>query len=75
MNNVLFWIRRADTPICPHCNNGTRETTLHFLLFCPHYNTARHSILAATQREKNPIVFLMGDRKGIPHLLRYVHDT
>ena len=75
LNNVLYRIKRADTPNCPHCDNGTRETTLHLLFFCPHYETARHSILAATQQEKNPIAFLMGDRKGIPHLLRYIHDT
>ena len=49
LNNILFRIKQTESPGCPHCNNGTRETTLHFLFFCPHYETVRHIILAATQ--------------------------
>ena len=75
LNNVLFRIKRADTPACPHCNNGTRETMIHFLFFCPHYEIARDRLNNATRREKKPISFLLGKRKGIPHLLHYVHNT
>ena len=75
LNNVLHRIKRAESAICPHCDNGTRETTLHFIFFCPQYETARRSILDATSREKNPLAYLLGNRRGIPHLLRYVHET
>ena len=75
LNNVLHRIKRTDTPYCPHCNNRYRETTLHFLFFCPHYETARRDMDNATQRIKNPLAFLLGNRKGIPHLLKYISDT
>ena len=75
LNNILFRIRRSDTPNCPHCYNNTRETLMHYIFFCPHYEQARRQLNAATNREKNAIGFLLGTRKGIPHLLRYIGDT
>ena len=75
LNNVLFRMKRVDTPKCPHCDNGTRETIMHYLFFCPHYEDARHGIREATRLEKKPLAFLLGDRKGIPHLLRYIDET
>ena len=75
LNTVLFRIKRSDTPHCPHCHNGTRETLVHYIFFCPHYEHARQRIHAVTSREKNAIAFLLGTRKGIPHLLRYVGET
>lgn len=41
LNNILFRIKRADTPYCPHCDGNYGEMTLHFLFFCPHYEAAR----------------------------------
>ena len=75
LNNVLFRIKRADTPYCPHCDGGYRETTLHFLFFCPHYREIRQKMDEATQWEKKPMTFLLRNRKGIPHLLRYINNT
>ena len=75
LNNTLYRIKQADSVNCPHCDNDTKETTLYYLFFCPHYNTARRDVLATTQQEKNLIAFLLGNRTGIPHLLRYVHNT
>jgi ribonuclease HI len=75
LNFHLARIKRTDTPDCPHCRSGTRETLLHYILFCPHYDTARSNIRGIIQKEKNAIAFLMGNRRGIPPLLRYIGET
>lgn len=75
LNSVLFRIKRAESPECPHCRNGINETLLHYLFFCPHYDIARTILNSATRREASPISFLLNARKGIPHLLRYVDHT
>jgi len=76
LNTVLHRIKRSDTPDCPHCQHGIRETILHYLLECPHYAGARRLLQARlTRRDSSSIPFLLDNRKGIPHLLRYVSDT
>jgi hypothetical protein len=75
LNVVLHRIKRSDTPNCPHCPDGVRETIHHFLLVCPHYVGARRLLQAKLRREASSIPFLLGTRKGIPHLLRYVSNT
>lgn len=75
LNNNLFRIKRAESFDCPHCRRGTRETLLHLLLFCPHYELERAHIREAIDKEKNVIPFLLGNRKGIPPLLRYIGAT
>ena len=75
LNTILFRIKRADSPDCPHCKNGIHETLLHFLLFCPHYIFARQILTTALRRDASSIPYLLGNRKGIPHLLRYVDST
>ena len=75
LNTVLHRIKRSDTPDCPHCGKGTRETIMHFLFFCPRYNQARQRLDAATQKEKNVYSYLLGNRKGIPTLLHYINDS
>ena len=75
LNAILHRIRRLDTPDCPHCQHGTRETLFHYFLECPHYAGARRQLHARTGRRSSSIPFLLGSRKGIPHLLRYVDNT
>jgi len=75
LNAFLHRIKRHDTPDCPHCRHGTRETLIHYLLECPHYAGARRQLHARTIRGSSLIPFLLGSRKGIPHLLRYVSNT
>ena len=75
LNTVLHRMRKIDTPDCPHCKNGIRETVLHFLLTCPHYANARRLLQSKLRREASSIPFLLGTRKGIPHLLRYVSNS
>ena len=75
LGTVLHRIKRADTPDCPHCKNGVRETIHHFLLVCLHYIGARRLLQAKLRRDASSIPFLLGTRKGIPHLLRYVSNS
>ena len=75
LNNNLFRIKRTATSNCPHCRAGTRETLLHFVLFCPHYEEARQHIRDIINRQKNVLAYLMGKREGIPSLLCYIGTT
>jgi len=75
LNAILHRIKRSDTPDCPHCQHGTRETLFHYLLECPHYAGARRLLQANLRRDATSIPFLLGSRTGIPHLLRYVSNT
>ena len=75
LNTILHRMKKHDTPECPHCKNGTRETIPHFLLDCPHYATARRLLQSKLRREASSIPFLLGTRRGIPHLLRYISNT
>jgi ribonuclease HI len=75
LNVVLHRIKRVESPECPHCRNGIRETLIHYLLFCPHYDSARSLLTAALRRDASSIPYLLGDRRGIPHLLRYADNT
>ena len=75
LNAVLHRIKRSESPDCPHCKNGIRETVLHYLLTCPSYTGARRLLQARLKHDANSIPFLIGTRIGIPHLLRYVSDT
>ena len=75
LNVILHRIKRSDTPDCPHCKNGIRETIHHFILTCPHYANARNLLRAKLKRDASSIPFLLGARNGIPHFLRYVSNT
>jgi ribonuclease HI len=75
LNVVLHRIKKAESPNCPHCNNGYKETIFHFLLTCPHYSNARRILQAQLRRKASSIPFLLGSRTGIPHLLRFISDT
>ena len=75
LNVVLHRIKRSDIPDCPHCKNGICETIHHLLLTCPAYMGARQLLQARLRSEASSIPFLLGTRKGIPHLLCYISNT
>ena len=75
LNVVLHRIKQSDTPDCPHCKSGIHETIHHLLLTCPAYTGARQLLQARLRSEASSIPFLLGTRKGIPHLLRYISNT
>jgi len=75
LNVVLHRIKRSETPDCPHCKNGIRETIHHYLLTCPHYETARRQLRVKLPRDSTSIPYLLSARNRIPHLLRYIGNT
>ena len=46
LNSHRFTYHLINDPYCPHCDY-VPETTEHFLLFCPHYATARTVLFQA----------------------------
>jgi hypothetical protein len=75
LNQILHRIKRADSPECPHCRQGTIESLTHYLLFCPRYTRARALLQHRLPRNTLTPEYLLSDRKGIPHLLRFVSNT
>ena len=74
LNVILHRIRKSNSPDCPHCGPGYRETVFHYLLVCPHYTNARRVLQANLNSEASSIPFLLSTRTGIPHLLCYISD-
>ena len=56
LNTVLFRIKHAESPDCPHCKNSTCETLLHYLFFCPHYNNVRATTLNWSSESRRQVV-------------------
>lgn len=75
LNQILFRIKRAENPFCPHCEPGTIESLTHYIFFCPHYARARGLLQARVGRNEFTSQHLLSNRKGIPHLLRFISDT
>ena len=68
LNVVLHRIKRSETPECPHCKNGIRETIHHYLLICPSYTGARQLLQARLRHEASSIPFLLRTRKVLGFL-------
>jgi hypothetical protein len=75
LNTILHRIKRADSPDCPHCQQGIKETIFHFLLACPHYAGPRRTLQAELDHTAQTIPSLLGTRTGIVHLLIYISNT
>ncbi|MBW0502317.1 hypothetical protein O181_042032 [Austropuccinia psidii MF-1] len=43
LNDYLHQIKRADSPMCQHCNK--RETPFHYLIKCRNFNTQRQQFI------------------------------
>lgn len=71
----LFRIKKAETPGCPHCGEQFHETVWHFLIQCPHYNNARHTLTTKLKRMANSLSYLLSSKDAVSPLLAYVHAT
>ncbi|KZP23229.1 hypothetical protein FIBSPDRAFT_672798, partial [Athelia psychrophila] len=71
----LFRIKRVDSPACPHCGGITVETIRHYILDCPHYALARHTLRSDLGRKASEIPYLLGKPDGIKAFLKYVNAT
>ena len=74
LNKHLHKIGKAESPHCPHCPNRP-ETTLHFLLECPHYESPRAQLRRKLHRKARNISCLLAEGACIKHTLKYIHDT
>ena len=73
LNLHLHRIRKADTPLCPHCK--TTENLHHFLNNCPHYARARHIRRNELGRLADNIPYLLTNPEAIKPLIQYVNAT
>ena len=44
LNAHSFKIGLADTNICENCDNNTQESSLHYLIACPHFTEQRRTL-------------------------------
>ena len=75
LNEILYRIKQAPSPDCPHCGTGFIESIFHFLLACPHYSRPRGKLLLTLNEHIISIPFILGNPIAIPHFLRYVSET
>ena len=75
LNVVLHRMKQADSPECPHCRKGFKESIFDYLITCPHYANARRILQYELGRKASEIPFLIGTNAGIPPLLRFISNT
>lgn len=72
--SYLHRIKKADSPTCTACNEADEDIN-HFLFICPAYRAARLKIETTLKRSASRLETLLAHKDGIPHLLKYVHET
>ena len=75
LNKFLHRIKRADTPLCPSCNDNSIETINHFLFECRHYRHERHILQNELRRNASNASYLLSNPAATLHLLKYIHTT
>jgi len=74
LNGHLHRIGKADSPICPSCNDKV-ETSLHYLTLCSAYRNIRNPLIGKLGGRATEIKFLLANRRIIPDLLIYIDRT
>ncbi|KJA25254.1 hypothetical protein HYPSUDRAFT_135005, partial [Hypholoma sublateritium FD-334 SS-4] len=64
----------AESPTCQQCLEGT-ETVAHYLKNCKAYKKQRRALKFAIGQATDVGTHLLGTRKNMRHILKYVHDT
>ena len=54
LNAHTFKLGLADTNICANCDKNTSETSLHFLIVCPHYTEQRRTLFDRVEQNFIP---------------------
>ena len=75
LNQHLFRIKKAKSPLCPHCKRITVETVKHFLLDCPSYHRERHKLQMKLCCNAFSLSFLLSSPVAVKPLLKFVHST
>lgn len=74
LNKHLHTIGKADTPICPACNEH-RETVMHYLVDCPAYENLRIALTDALGRAARSVAVLLGRAYAIEPLFKFIAGT
>jgi hypothetical protein len=74
LNKLLFTIKRADSPVCPACEDA-HKTTHHFLLSCPAYEGHCRDLFYKLNRESRSLHTLLSHPKAIKLLFKYIAKT
>jgi hypothetical protein len=74
LNDHLNRIKRADSPMCPHCPTAI-ESVKHYILDCPHYARERQVLRNLLGRQAGEIPTLLMDEKAVKALMTYVEAT
>lgn len=72
LNNHLHQIKKAPSPMCPHCLEKC-ETIVHYLLFCPAYTRCWMKLNNKLKQKARDLSTLLADPYGIKPLLIYAH--
>ena len=71
LNKHLHHIQRAESPICPCCNQHS-ESVFHFLMRCLAHNNARHEMITAVGRDAREVSKLLSSITLFPHLFKFI---
>ena len=74
LNQHLFNMKLADTPICPACQDA-HETVHHYLLSCPVYKQHRQHLFYTLNRGSRSLTTLLSHPKAIEHLFKFITKT
>jgi ribonuclease HI len=74
LNLHLARINKSDTSLCPSCSQAD-ESVHHFLFECRRYRNERHLLTKALGRKASSLKYLLGHKKGITELLKFIGRT
>ncbi|KNZ72747.1 hypothetical protein J132_01951 [Termitomyces sp. J132] len=73
LNQHLFHICRAESPMCPHCLGLTVEMIIHFMFACLQYRYERHvHLLQPLKCRAESLSFILNSPSALTHLFRYI---
>ena len=71
LNQHLFNMKLADTPICPACQDA-HEKVHHYLLSCPVYERHHQHLFYSLNRGSRSLTTLLSHPKAIEHLFKFI---
>ena len=74
LNTYLHRIKKADSPICPSCQQY-RETVMHYIMRCEAHSVARQVMFNAAGRDARNLGKLLSTIELLPHLFRFLKTT
>jgi hypothetical protein len=74
LNKYLHKIGKADSPLCPHCQEQ-EESVEHFLLLCPALQTLRNQLFGLLFRASRRLDFLLTNPKAAKQVIKFALAT